>query len=366
MKQIQFPRTKCHVTCGDVVSEKLTKPERSLVKHNLSCRVQLLLPEASFQRMELQLAGLRASTFQMTIPSLNALLSPGFIALVAAHRLCVVSEGHVDHEDMFAIVSKLSTKAVRMVLNLSELTYQRCGLMGKRSQLLSGILKQKKYQVVYADVCANDEQQQWDRLLWSSDKIFQNTKITVTCSTDETAIAETKAYLSLIGTVTHTVVGPQVQRFTSVDTPKTLSYSQHLKENPPYAESLLKDHLESYTLDLLEWLAYASVNGQQLTQEVDPYVSSYSVRDLDGTCKQNLVCVTWDGLIATDFLSFKLHQLQKGKDWSCVASYGLADTPISFGLQEHGFHENGQNDVVVLVTGDKYTLWEILGGRDGY
>lgn len=121
-----------------------------------------------------------------------------------------------------------------------------------------------------------------------------------------------------------------------------------------------------WCLQTLEYLAYLSIGGQQLTSKVDPYISRYC-ETTDLPLKLDVVKISYEAemLPSAAISQFYMDNVKEDR-WVAILVKGVPNTNYSFGLSEHIFHESGENDTCFLQSDGEYVLWEFVGGRDNH
>lgn len=139
---------------------------------------------------------------------------------------------------------------------------------------------------------------------------------------------------------------------------------------PCTVPSLQVTNDQDWLSETLEWLSYASVPGPQLFphDNTDSYISSYSSL-LESTDTASLFKVSlYGGLIETATLLTAIQTLlSTNLPWFGAIIYGVKDCNLSYGTaNEHTFVQDGCNDTAILVSGDQFCLWNVVGSGDAH
>lgn len=50
--------------------------------------------------------------------------------------------------------------------------------------------------------------------------------------------------------------------------------------------------------------------------------------------------------------------------WAYISILGTPDAPVSWGLKEHGYHQSGENDLILLVNSQGTLAVKVVGDAD--
>ncbi|KAG7488676.1 hypothetical protein MATL_G00037550 [Megalops atlanticus] len=120
----------------------------------------------------------------------------------------------------------------------------------------------------------------------------------------------------------------------------------------------------------LEWLGAVTI-GVKCDNEASNFVSTYCCPEPQGSISQALLC-TVTGLLLPEDIHSLLEELRRYFDepkftsWLSVTVHGFADSPISWGTTEHGYHKGGENFYsFVVFKNQDYWLHMGTGTNDG-
>ncbi|XP_035270040.1 ribonuclease P protein subunit p40 [Anguilla anguilla] len=120
----------------------------------------------------------------------------------------------------------------------------------------------------------------------------------------------------------------------------------------------------------LEWLGAVTMD-ISCNNEAASFVSAYCCPEPQSSVSQALLCTT-TGLLLPEDIHSLLEELRRYFDeprftsWLSVTVHGFADSPVSWGGTEHGFHKGGENFYTfVLFKNQDYWLHMATGANDG-
>ncbi|KAJ8418719.1 hypothetical protein AAFF_G00002180 [Aldrovandia affinis] len=120
----------------------------------------------------------------------------------------------------------------------------------------------------------------------------------------------------------------------------------------------------------LEWLGTVTMD-MSSNNEATSFVSTYCCPEPQSSMSQALV-YTVTGLLLPEDIHSLLKELRRYFDeprftsWLSMTVHGFADSPISWGSTEHGFHKGGENFYTfVIFKNQDYWLHMATGANDG-
>ncbi|GME88128.1 unnamed protein product [Ambrosiozyma monospora] len=342
----------CHITGGEL-TEKNTTIESTLRSHNFVNKFNLIIPKSDFNK----LSHLKLQSDNIIFQSTLSILLKCVLNITSDEELKSVKLLSVDTDVSHQLTISINNATLTMKIP-SEI-YFKSGLTGKLSNYSKGGKK-------------------------INSQMF---KITIDLSNfKEDFVNNNKNAVRLLWFADN-VVKDQNFKFVAITTPELVgNLSEELDQNATGALQRKQFNLQNKDLGVckipnlepqndqdwlsstLEWIAYASISGPQLStfDTTDPYISNYTEL-LESESEENLVKFELsDGLISTfDILRIYGEAKYAGLKWFAFSCYGVKDCNVSFGkLNEHGFKNNGENDVVALVSEGSFVLWKIVASGD--
>ncbi|KAG7698377.1 hypothetical protein KL951_001641 [Ogataea haglerorum] len=296
---------------------------RLVEKQNFPNRIDFLVPKNVFvsKNIEARLADLEYD-YGIVDCSLHTILQ-SFLkqaSEIDIENIQLVSVGqHAEHEDTVSLIRGILT------LRLTAESYYRSGLKGVRSVLSQGN-KNTRQQLFVVQLDLSQlatEDRNSLRLFWFAEKYQKPLRFAV--------VGELR-----VDGLRRVVVQPTVSRLGRLCTP-----------------SLVPLDDEEWLSTTLEWLAYASVNGPQLSpfDRTDANVSIY--RETVDLCnEEEIYRVSVNGLVSTSTAEQLLQLIDTS--WIAMLKYGVQDSNVGFGRAEH---VPGPNVQALLKNGDTFALW---------
>ncbi|KAG7750773.1 hypothetical protein KL911_004652 [Ogataea haglerorum] len=296
---------------------------RLVEKQNFPNRIDFLVPKNVFvsKNIEARLADLEYD-YGIVDCSLHTILQ-SFLkqaSEIDIENIQLVSVGqHAEHEDTVSLIRGILT------LRLTAESYYRSGLKGVRSVLSQGN-KNTRQQLFVVQLDLSQlatEDRNSLRLFWFAEKYQKPLRFAV--------VGELR-----VDGLRRVVVQPTVSRLGRLCTP-----------------SLVPLDDEEWLSTTLEWLAYASVNGPQLSpfDRTDANVSIY--RETVDLCnEEEMYRVSVNGLVSTSTAEQLLQLI--ATSWIAMLKYGVQDSNVGFGRAEH---VPGPNVQALLKNGDTFALW---------
>ncbi|KAJ8277022.1 hypothetical protein GJAV_G00070590 [Gymnothorax javanicus] len=122
--------------------------------------------------------------------------------------------------------------------------------------------------------------------------------------------------------------------------------------------------------EFLEWLGAVTME-ISCNNEASSFVSTYCCPEPQSSVSQALLC-TITGLLLPEDIYCLLEELRqyfsepRFTSWVSMTVHGFADSPVSWGSIEHGFHKGGENFYTfVLFKNQDYWLHMATGAHDG-
>ncbi|XP_022528886.1 ribonuclease P protein subunit p40 isoform X2 [Astyanax mexicanus] len=342
----QCPRSLLVCEKGNFKNEK-SRHESQALKHSFNCRISLLIPECGRLPVMLEkvlsnfssyfhVQDFPVSTF-LEEKWLDAVKKGGFYALSSKTR--------IDEDNVVAVLP-----SGQLILSLDKDTYEQLGLEGRPSQyshrktvrhivtvdLKSLVLGTKKYQRVL--LCLKE------RVPLKTDFLFTGGAVSL---------------LDLLSKQLYEECRPALHCRTLQDL-----------LCPSLIPSDLKGESGSVTpTQFLEWLGAVSLS-ISCDNQATSFLSTYACPEPQSSVSQALLC-TVTGLISPQDVCKLLTEIRRYLDepkltsWVSLTVHGCADSPVSWGSAEHGFHKGGENFYnFVCFQNQDYWLHMATGAKD--
>ncbi|KAI0462586.1 hypothetical protein LJB42_004080 [Komagataella kurtzmanii] len=321
---------------------------KKLRTHHFVNNLRLILPASDYLKVQALTEKLTFTYYEGTI-ALHKLITTQFIDKIKENPqfLLLTHSKEIDNDNVICITDGT------LYLSLTEETYSRSGFLGKQSGFLLP-RKQKCKWNLRIDISnglnleRNDNQH--FKLLWFLEKVLTEEFQVVMSSNEE--------QLDIPG-FRKCGVAPRVSIFKNSLFPD-LQFQQD----------------ESWLCEILEWIALCTLKSKQLVTSEDPYISAYSETvsifdSEDENSRLDLVIVEWIGLLLpkhallSTIKSLQLEEENYRPSWFAMVDYGVMDSNLSHGNNEHSFESNGEHIDLVLGKHKEWLLYQVLGARDG-
>ncbi|ANZ76602.1 BA75_03453T0 [Komagataella pastoris] len=341
--QVAHARVIC-----DTVSSGENIIWKKLKTHHFVNNLRLVLPASDYLKIQAQTERLTFTYYEGTI-ALHKLITAQFIDKIKddPQFLLLTHSKEIDDDNVICITDG------SLYLSLTEETYRRSGLLGKQSGFMLP-RKQKCKWNLKIDISKGlnferTENQQF-KLLWFLEKVL--------IEEFQVVMSFNQEQLDIPG-FEKCQVAPHVSIFKNSLVPD-LQFQQD----------------DSWLCEILEWIALCTLKSKQLVTSEDPYISAYSETvsifdNEDRNSRLDLVIVEWMGLLLPKhalFSTIKSLQLQDEvyrPSWFAMVDYGVMDSNLSHGNNEHSFESNGEHIDLVLGKHEEWLLYQVLGARDG-
>ncbi|XP_054284120.1 ribonuclease P protein subunit p40-like isoform X3 [Macrosteles quadrilineatus] len=320
--------------------ELSSKVSSEISKHHFNHSVTVVLPDTVLVPKAINSTLINDCIYYKVVGfSVHKLLDKQFIeSFINKGELTALSVGTcIDTDDCAAIIP-----SGHLVLNLTKETFQSLGLEGSQSAFSTEryVVKidlknpsftpgKKNYERALKCLSEFAPLQMDFIIAWEPPEAPQKQQV---CPS---SIA---AYLS--------TCGEQVSECT----PKLTTSRQYNVKLPSLANVELPD--------LLEWLGAVS-HGVDMNREdaEGHYLSTYR-GPLETQGESQVAVLTFRGLFTTrqidNFYCVLRSYIEERTDalWAAMHVQGFADAPVSWGLQEHTFHSDGNNDYTIIHNSD--------------
>uniref|UniRef100_A0A8C9TPG2 Ribonuclease P/MRP 40 subunit n=1 Tax=Scleropages formosus TaxID=113540 RepID=A0A8C9TPG2_SCLFO len=246
----------------------------------------------------------------------------------------------IDQDDVVALLPLL-------ILSVVKDTYEQLGLEGRPSQY---------YRVPLGLQVHGPGSKRYDRVLWAlREKVPLKTDFLMACHMG----TEAWSLPPCLSRYPWKELQASVDTQTLRDLPCPVLHGDDLR-----GETACEPHA------FLEWLgAVAFVICSE--NEATSFLSTYECPEPRTLVDQAVLC-TVTGLLLPEDIHSLLEELRryfdqpKSSSWLSLVVHGFADSPISWGMAEHGFHKGGENFYsFVLFKNQDYWLHMGTGANDG-
>ncbi|GMG19793.1 unnamed protein product [Ambrosiozyma monospora] len=342
----------CHVTGGELTEHK-KGIESTLRSHNFVNKFNLIIPKSEFNK----LSHLKLQSENIIFQGTLSILLKCVLNITSNEELKLVKLLSVDTDVSHQFTISINNAILTMKIP-SEI-YFKSGLTGKLSNYSKGG-KKNNSQIFKVTIDLSNFKEDFVnnnknavRLLWFADNVV-------------------KDQLFKFVSITTPELAQNLSEELDQGTSSFLKTKQFNLQNKDLGvckiPNLKPQNDQDWLSSTLEWITYASISGPQLSSfdTTDPYISNYAEL-LESEIEESLVKFEISGgLIPTsDILKIYDEAKDAGLKWFALSCYGVKDCNVSFGkLNEHGFKNNGENDVVALVSGASFVLWKIVASGD--
>lgn len=344
----------CHTKIwgGSMNTNAVSKVINLLDSHNFVNRLDVIVKTEDMEYIKtspIQDTGVNKFVFDATLSSLLNFVLQLDVDERAALKLITLNKD-ITHDNSVCI-----TKG-RLTLKLRSDVYLKSGLQFKLSAFSRGNKKLNNDMYIHSfdltkfeeNIKKNDKNN--IRLLWFAENVSDdNFKFIFSLeNNDFYKQVFSKLEKADIEITNNSVVHPTISQINSCLAPDV---------------SIVND--EDSLLEILEWLSYTAIGGEQLNSKVDPYISRYPSM-LESEKRLNLSIISLDKLLIsseTHKLWFKT--LFSNLKWFSIISYGVKNCTRSYDNSgEHFFVDDGTNDIAVFVNSGEYAVWQITDSGD--
>ncbi|XP_018597238.1 ribonuclease P protein subunit p40 isoform X1 [Scleropages formosus] len=349
------PRNVLVCERSSFMNEK-SRHDKHVSQHYFNYKVSVFIPHCGVPPSSLSDAMRRFTRFYLVreVPVFELLGEECLEKTVRTGRFYALSyKTRIDQDDVVALLP-----TGQLILSVVKDTYEQLGLEGRPSQYAHK--RPMRYVVVIdlTDKSMAPGSKRYDRVLWAlREKVPLKTDFLMACH-------------SVVGTEAWSLP-PCLSRYpwkelqASVDT-------QTLRDLP--CPVLHGDDLRGETAcephAFLEWLGAVGL-GIGCENEATSFLSTYECPEPRTLVDQAVLC-TVTGLLLPEDIHSLLEELRryfdqpKSSSWLSLVVHGFADSPISWGMAEHGFHKGGENFYsFVLFKNQDYWLHMGTGANDG-
>ncbi|KAL2097400.1 hypothetical protein ACEWY4_006607 [Coilia grayii] len=246
-----------------------------------------------------------------------------------------------------------------LIMSVNKDTYEQLGLEGKPSQYTHRKVQRYVVNVDLTDKSMTPGAKTYQRLITSL-KEWVPLKSDFLISMKMTAEDDGGALQTLLSQYSFEEYRPTLQTHTLKETPCPSLHSSNL-------------HGDEKSCDahrFLEWLGAVSMD-ISCNNEASSFLSTYVCPEPWSSMSQGLLCTVTGFLIPEDIHSLLLelrHYFDQPKftSWLSITVHGFADSPVSWGMTEHGFLKGGENFYnFVCFENQDYWLHMATGSHDG-
>ncbi|XP_054983135.1 ribonuclease P protein subunit p40 isoform X2 [Sorex araneus] len=319
-------------------------------------QVSVLVPECGLLPQELRALLARAGPyFSVRALPLWELLAPRFVSTFVQGGSCYALSFNtsIDEDNAAALLP-----SGKLILSLDKDTYEETGLQGRPSRHAGKNTVKFIVVVDLLDLSLNPASKKSQRVLWSF-REKQPLTFDFLLAWDP-AGAEDSAMMSYFSSYQIREHQPCMVLSTVAELECPVLQSGEPRGQPGDSCS---------APDFLEWLG-AVFSGAELKNEPDSFISTYCCPQPSTVAARASLC-TLSGLLLPAQISALLEQLRryfaepKLAPWVALSVQGFADSPVSWGEDEHGFGGSGDHLYSFVIFGNQdYWLQMAVGARD--
>ncbi|PKS05078.1 hypothetical protein jhhlp_008445 [Lomentospora prolificans] len=362
----QMPYIQPGTTSDDTPQPAKGKPWAPILAQDFIHRIDLIVPEESYETLEKEVLGKLAPPpfFKITAPLVKLLDGAFLLDYLKNADALMLSKGQEPVDNLFTIrdgefkvipvQDSSDTLLGKLTMYLDRETYERAGLVGEPHGV-KGKRGGKPRWVVQYDLLAPSMlhgKKGFDRLIYACKNAFSE-PITWLCTTSKSK--EMNSNYVKEYSPTKVVVQP--------------TSSSTLPTSSPSFDGLLKDlagcdkiEFEETAADFYEWLSLIRLDSPRVEFDdgIDPYLSRYQIpRCPEGpqTCK--LRRVTWQGFMPSTWARTALAEILREvsfKSWLAFSTTTFSKGSMTSENAECTFFRPPNS-------GGQYILWEVR--RDG-
>ncbi|XP_023696962.1 ribonuclease P protein subunit p40 [Paramormyrops kingsleyae] len=351
----QSPRNILVFEKSNFMNEK-SRHDLHVLKHYFNYKVSVFIPECGILPSELNDAISRFTKYYLVkdLPVHELLEEECLEKTVKKGRFYALSYNRrIDQDDVVAILP-----TGQMILSVNKDTYEQLGLEGKESQYTH---KQPMRYVVTVDLTDKSMlpgSKRYNRVLWAlKEKV--PVKMDFLLARHSTEANEGGMLPSCLSQYHCRELQASIstQKLSSLPYPVLCSCDIR-------GEGYCEPH------QFLEWLGAVTME-IDCNNDATSFMSTYSCPEQHNTLSQALLC-SITGLLLPEDIQSLLEKLRsyfeqpKLTSWLSLVVHGFADSPVSWGMEEHGFHKGGENFYGFVVFGNQdYWLHMGTGANDG-
>lgn len=346
----QYPVCHTKVKGGDLNETANNNFEKLLDSHNFVNRIDIVLNFEQANNIKDIISKEEAETL-IILANLNQLLK--FIISLdkidRTHIKLITLDKDITHENTICISNGI------MTLKLCSDIYLKSGFQFKKSSFSHGNKNLKSQMYIHDfDLSQLEENIKSNnkndiRLIWFAENIsLEQNKFMLSYSSKINESLKSKITTSGIKIQKYKVMKPEFYRMENCLLP-----------------DLSIEHDEDKLAEILEWIDYAAIRGNQLTTTVDPFISRYPTT-IDITSKINLEIVSISNVLMNSKFKKRIFKtLIENTNWFAITFYGVKDVTRAFSKSnEHSFVDDGTNNITIFINDKKYAIWTTVDNGD--
>uniref|UniRef100_A0A2R8ZLL8 Ribonuclease P/MRP subunit p40 n=1 Tax=Pan paniscus TaxID=9597 RepID=A0A2R8ZLL8_PANPA len=330
---------------------------RHLVQtHYYNYRVSFLIPECGILSEELKNLVMNTGPyyFVKNLP-LHELITPEFISTFIKKGSCcaLTYNTNIDEDNTVALLPN-----GKLILSLDKDTYEETGLQGHPSQFSGRKIMKFIVSIDLMELSLNLDSKKYERVSWSfKEKKPLTFDFLLAWHNTGSEESTMMSYFSKYQIQEHQ---PKVALSTLRDLQCPVLQSSELEGTP---------EVSCRALELFDWLG-AVFSNVDLNNEPNNFISTYCCPEPSTVVAKAYLC-TITGFILPEKICLLLEHLchyfdePKLAPWVTLSVQGFADSPVSWGKNEHGFRKGGEHLYnFVIFNNQDYWLQMAVGAND--
>ncbi|XP_069769608.1 ribonuclease P protein subunit p40 [Narcine bancroftii] len=305
--------------------------------HYYNYRVSIIIPECGMLPPAIaSICKTLENYYLVKQLSLHEMLEPEFINTFIKEGKCYALSYNtrIDQDNTVALLP-----TGKLILSIDKDTYEELGLEGQPSKYSHRTVMRYIVAVDLREASFVPGRKRYDRVMWAlKEKKPLTFDLLMSCSSSGGKEASLASYFHC--QLYQPTLSTRILKETMC--PVLLSNELNGKENESCSSQ-----------EFLDWLG-AVFSSIDCNNQTDSFLSSYCCPEPNTVLDKACLC-TISGFIIPEGISRLLDQLRlyfeelKLAPWVSMTVHGFADSPVSWGQSEHGYHKGGENLYNFLV-----------------